>query len=53
MCVPGEGVGDVNSNVFLRGHTLELYIIKLVNDGRLSRRLWGGTRDKPKKARKP
>ena len=28
MCVPGEGVGDVNSNV----HTLELYIIKLVNE---------------------
>ena len=32
MCVPGEGVGDVNSNVFLRKHTLELYIIKLVNE---------------------
>ena len=32
MCVPGEGVGDVNINVFLRGHTLELYIVKLVNE---------------------
>ena len=32
MCVPAEGVGDVNTNVFLLGHTLELYIIKLVNE---------------------
>ena len=32
MCVPGEGVGDVKSNVFLCGQTLELYIIKLVNE---------------------
>ena len=32
MCVAGEGVGDVNSNVFLRGNTLELYIIKLANE---------------------
>ena len=32
MCVSGVGVGNVNSNVFLRGHTLELYIIKLVDE---------------------
>lgn len=34
MCGPGEGAGDFNPNVFLSGHTLKLFIVKLITEDR-------------------